>query len=256
MMQSLKARMAAKETLAGTFVKTPAVEVVEVLAKSSLDFIALDAEHAPFDRGRLDNCLAIARALDFPTLVRVPSGEPSEILKAMDSGATGVIVPHVYSVEKARNIAKWSRFGHGGRGFAGSTRWAGFATRPMAEILKQSEDETVVIAQIEEPEGVDAVDEIAALAGSDGLFVGPADLSVCLGTTDPNSAPVRDAMRIVGQATQKHRKTFMTFAPTTETAGELRELGVTMFFIASEHSFMMHGASAAANALHAKDTKA
>lgn len=250
-MQTLKARMAAGETLAGTFVKTPSVDVIEVLAKSSLDFIALDAEHSPFDRGRLDNCLAIARALNFPALVRVPSGDAAEILKALDSGATGVIVPHVYTVEKARDIAKWSHFGHMGRGFAGSTRWAGFATRPMAEVLKQSQEETIVIAQIEEPEGVDAIDDIAGVSNIDGLFVGPADLSVCLGTTDPTSKPVRDAMRKVGQAAEKHQKTFMTFAPTADTADELRELGVSMFFIASEQTFMMQGASAAANALHA-----
>ncbi|MEM8540875.1 MAG: aldolase/citrate lyase family protein, partial [Pseudomonadota bacterium] len=137
--QNLKNRMANGDIMTGTFVKTPSYELVEVLAKSQLDFIALDAEHVAFDRGRLDMCLAIARALDFPTLVRVPNSEPSQILNALDSGATGIIVPHIDSVEKARSVIKSCRFGHGGRGYAGSTRWAGFATRPMADVLKQSE---------------------------------------------------------------------------------------------------------------------
>ena len=69
-----KQRMLSGKVLAGTFVKTPAIEVIEVLAHSGLDFLCLDAEHAPFDRARLDACLAVARALDLPTLVRVPSG--------------------------------------------------------------------------------------------------------------------------------------------------------------------------------------
>ncbi|NND90531.1 MAG: aldolase [Granulosicoccus sp.] len=251
---SLKSRMLAGDILAGTFVKTPAHEVVEVLAMSGLDFIALDAEHAPFDRGRLDSCLAIARALDFPVLVRVPSGEPAEILKVLDSGATGIIVPHVDKIQKAQDIARCARFGHGGRGYAGSTRWAGFATRPMSDILQQSLDETVVIAQVEEPEGVELASDIAAVSGIDGLFVGPADLSVCLGTNDINSTPVRDAMRHVGEAAASHGKAFMTFAPTTASAAELNQLGVTMFFIASEHAFMLAGARESATALHALAT--
>ncbi|MFK7858433.1 MAG: HpcH/HpaI aldolase/citrate lyase family protein [Granulosicoccus sp.] len=248
---SFRSRMLAGEMLCGTFVKTPAHEVVEVLAKSGLDFITLDAEHSPFDRGRLDACLAIARALDFPTLVRVPTGTADEILKVLDSGALGVIVPHVDSVLKARDIARWSRFGHGGRGFAGSTRWAGFATRSMGDILEQSESETVVIAQIEEPEGVDAAMDIAGVSGVDGLFVGPADLSVCLGLTDPTSAPVRDAMRRVGDSCKAHDKACMTFAPDSSSAEELKALGINMFFIASEHGFMLKTAHSVASEIHA-----
>lgn len=245
-----KSRMLSGDLLAGTFMKTPAHEMVEVLAKSGLDFIALDAEHSAFDRGRLDICLAMARALDFPALVRVPTGSQDEILKVLDSGALGVIVPHVTDVEKARDISRWARFGHGGRGYAGSTRWAGFATRPMAEVLQQSIDETVVIAQIEEPEGVAESAAIAAVDGIDGLFVGPADLSVCLGTTDPSSTPVRNAMRQVGEASAANNKAFMTFAPDTQSAAELKALGVNMFFIASEHGFMLTTARHVADGIH------
>ncbi|MCY6379688.1 HpcH/HpaI aldolase family protein [Hoeflea prorocentri] len=250
---TFKERMLSGQILVGTFLKTPAHEIIEVLAKSRLDFLCLDAEHAPFDRGRMDMCLAMARALDIPTLVRVPVGESVELLKALDSGATGVVVPHVDSVEKARRIARAGRFGHGGRGYAGSTRWAGFATRPMADVLKQSEEETIVIAQIEEPEGVDAANEIAAVPGIDGLFVGPADLAVCFGTTDLSGPEVVDAMRRTGEAAKAHGKALMTFAGSSAAGPGLRELGVTMFFVASEHAFILHGANAEADAFHDLD---
>lgn len=245
-----KDRMKAGEILSGTFMKTPAYELVEVFAKSKLDFITLDAEHAPFDRGRLDVCLAMARALSLPTLVRVPAGTPSEILKALDSGATGLVVPHVDSVEKAQDVARASRFGHGGRGYAGSTRWAGYATRPMAEVLKQSTEETVVIAQIEEPEGVDVVEQIAALDGIDGLFVGPADLAVCYGVTDINAPVVRQAMERCGKAAKAHGKALMTFAPNAASCADLNKLGVTMFFVASEQSFILNAANDIAEKLN------
>lgn len=243
-------RLLAGDTLAGTFQKTASHDVVEVLSMSGLDFVCLDAEHAPFGRAELDACLAVARALGFPALVRVPSAEPAALLLALDAGATGVVVPHVDSADKAARVAKASRFGHGGRGYAGSTRWAGFATRPMADVLAQSVAETVVIAQIEEPEGVEACEAIAATDGIDGLFVGPADLAVCLGTTDQASPPVRDAMRRVGAACAAHGKAFMTFAGSTSVAPALRELGVTTFFVASEHAFVLAGARAVAEALH------
>jgi len=248
---TLREQMRAGNRLAGTFVKTPAHEIVEVLAASGLNFIALDAEHASFDRARLDACLAVARALDFPVLVRVPEGSQANILMALDAGATGVIVPHVDTLEKAQNIARWARFGHGGRGYAGSTRWAGFTTRAMADVLAQSTRETIVVAQIEEPEGVELVDDIAAVDGIDGLFVGPADLAVCYGVTDLNDPQVRAAMTVAGKACHANNKTLMTFAPTPATAAELQTLGVSMFFISSEHGFMLAGARDAATQLKA-----
>ena len=241
-MANLRDRMLRGDILAGTFVKTPAVEVIEILAMSGLDFIALDAEHSPFDRGRMDACLAVARALKFPCLVRVPAGTPSEILKVLDSGATGIIVPHVDSAEKAAAVAKAARFGHGGRGYAGSTRWAGFATRTMPEILEQSRTETIVIAQIEEPEAVEAIEAIAGTEGIDGTFVGPADLAVCLGAAGMDAPEVREAMRRTGAATRAAGKAFMTFSGSTANAAELNALGVTMFYIASEHAYMLAGA--------------
>ena len=241
---SLKTRMLAGETLVGTFVKTPAHEVIEVLARSGLDFVALDAEHAAFDRGRMDACLAIGRALGFPVLVRVQSATAPEILNALDAGAVGVVCPHIDTVEKSEAAAKAAHFGHGGRGYAGSTRWAGFATRKMTDILAD-DDDTLVLAQIEEPEGVDAAAEIAAIDGIDALFVGPADLSICYGANDPTAPVVREAMFKVGKAAAASGKAMVTFAPNADVA-DLKELGVSVFFIGSEHGFMLAGANAAA----------
>lgn len=249
-MSKFKQSLLSGQILAGTFQKTASHDVVEILSLSGLDFVCLDAEHAPFGRAQLDACLAVARARGFPALVRTPDSQPAALLQVLDAGATGIVVPHIASADAAEAVAKAARFGHGGRGFAGSTRWAGFATRPMGEVLVQSQQETVVIVQIEEPEAVDAADAIAATEGIDGLFVGPADLSVCLGTTDPTSAPVREAMRHVGEACKQHGKAFMTFAPTTDSAHELQNLGVSVFFIGSEHSFMMTMARHTAAALH------
>ena len=247
---TFRARMLAGEYLAGTFLKTPEVQMIEVLAKSKLDFICLDAEHSAFDRGRMDACLAVAHALDFPCLVRVPAGTPHDILMVLDAGATGIVVPHVDTVEKSETVAKSARFGHGGRGYAGSTRWAGFTTNTMGDLLAKSRTETVVIAQIEEPEGVDASQDIAAVEGIDGLFVGPADLSVAYGKTDQNSQELLGAIEAVGAACKANDVAYMTFVANAAKAAEWKKYGLTMFFIGSDHNWMLQGANADADGVH------
>ena len=81
--RDLRQRIRAGERLTGTFVKMAEVTVVEVLATSGLDFLVLDAEHAGWDRGRLDACLAVGRALDLPCLVRVPEASPAACIAPM-----------------------------------------------------------------------------------------------------------------------------------------------------------------------------
>lgn len=249
---NLRARVLARETLASTFVKTAEVTVIEVLATSGLDFIILDAEHAGYDRGRLDACLAVARALDFPALVRVPSASAENVLMALDAGAVGVVVPHVDSVQKAQMLATAAHFGRGGRGFAGSTRWAGFATRPMEDILAQ-DSQTIVMAQIEEPEGVDACEEIAAIDGIDALFAGPADLTVGYGHTGQDNPDLPAALDRVGKACAANGKAFVSWVPDAAKAGDWQRFGLTGFVVASEHTWIRQGAAAAAKGIHALD---
>lgn len=241
---TFRTTVATGQPLAGTFMKTPSVDMLEVLMLSGLDFVCIDGEHAPFDRQTLNACLALARAADFPVLIRVSSGSAEQIGAALDLGAVGIVVPHVTDAAVAQRIAQASRFGHGGRGYAGSTRWAGFATRGMADILEQSREETIVIAQIEDPEAVDNCAEIAATDGIDALFLGPADLSVAYGKTDTDSDELHAAMARVGEAAKAAGKAYMTFVANADRAKDLRKYGFGAFFIASEHAWILKGARA------------
>ena len=196
----LKAKMKKQVPLLGTFVRTPSIEIVEILAVSDLDFVILDAEHFPFDRSRIDSCLALGKALNFPILVRVPNSSHSEILKVLDAGAIGIVVPHVDSVPKAKEIVKAAHYGSGGRGYAGGTRSSGRLSRPMSEVIEEAKKRTIVIAQIEEASGVNSIDEIAAVDGLDAVFLGPSDLSLSYGQTDLESHFLVDSMVKVGEA--------------------------------------------------------
>lgn len=247
---SFRQRLVSRMPLAGTFLKTPALQLIEVLAQSELDFVCLDAEHAPFDRSAIDACCAMGRALDFPVLVRVADGSPREILQALDCGAVGIVVPHVDSVAKAVDVARSARFGRGGRGFAGSTRWAGYATQSMPDLLARSHEETVVMAQIEEPAGVEACEAIAAIQGIDALFVGPADLSVGYGHDTQSSDDLIRALERVGKAAQAAGKAYVSWVANAQKAQDWSAYGMSCFFISSEHAWMRAAATAEARGVH------
>ena len=104
---TLRRRLLAREHLIGTFVKTPTTHATEILGALGFDFVVIDEEHAPFDRMAIDAALLAARAAGTAALVRVQSA--TSILSVLDCGATGVLVPHVASAARAREVAATCR---------------------------------------------------------------------------------------------------------------------------------------------------
>jgi 2-keto-3-deoxy-L-rhamnonate aldolase RhmA len=242
---SFRRRLRAGERLLGTFVKTPHPAIVEVLGHGALDCLCLDAEHAPFDRGDLDVALLAARAADLPSLVRVPRAEAPELLNALDLGATGVLVPHVASAAAARSIAAACRYGGGdGRGYAGSTRAAGYGTRKMGDILRRANDGVTVVAQIEDAAALAEIDAIAAVDGIDALFVGRMDLTVSLGAASPDDPVVVDAVRAICAAARRHGRAVGMFTPTTAEAAQWFDAGASLFLLGSDQQWVLQGAAA------------
>lgn len=239
---NFRQRLLAKEKLIGTFLKTPSPIICEVLGLTPLDAVCIDAEHAPFDRLVLDSCIQALRAAGMPSLVRVPSAAPEQILNALDCGATGIVVPHVTSAKQAEGIAKAARFGPGGRGYAGSTRAAVYTTKPMAEHKADSEKETTVIAFVEDIEAVDAIAEIAAVEGIDCLFVGRIDLTVAYGAESPNDPRVVAAVEKICQLGSKAGKTVGMFVANVDEVSVWQEQGANLFLLTSDHGFILSGA--------------
>ncbi len=243
MADNLKMRLAAGETVVGSFVKTPSPIIVEVLALTGLDCLCLDAEHAPFDRLTLDQCILAARAAGKDVLVRVPSALPEHSLNALDCGATGVLVPHIRSADEARAAVRACQYGPGGRGYAGSSRAAGYAMRPIDAHLAASAARTVVILQIEDPEAVEAIDEIAQVAGVDALFIGRVDLTVAYGATSQDDPRVVAAVEHVCARARHHGRPVGMFLARIEDVPKWRERGASLFLLGSDHGFLVEGAA-------------
>ncbi len=240
---SFRQHLLAKKLLLGTFVKTPSPVITEVLGLTELNAICLDAEHAPFGRVELDACVQTLRAADMPSLVRIAGTAHEKILQALDYGATGIIVPHVRTAEQAKEIARVAHFGEGGRGYAGSTRAAGFTTKSMHDHLTDSRNETTVIAQIEDPEAVDAIDEICKIDGIDCLFIGRIDLTVALNAKSPNDDKVIKAVEKVCRAGRSANKTVGMYVSNINEARHWIEQGTSLFMLASDHNFILNGAA-------------
>ena len=240
--RDFRQRLLAGDLLVGTFVKTPHASVVEILGHSPVDCVCLDAEHAPFDRTALDMALLAARASNLAALVRIQRSDATDVLNALDLGATGVLVPHVTSAEIAYRVASSARYGPAGRGYAGSTRAAGYTTRSMSEITSEANSTVAVIAQIEDAAAMDHLDSIAAVEGLDALFVGRMDLTVSLGAQSPSDKQVVAAVRAICAAARRHGRPVGMFTSTIEEALQWVAEGVSLFLLASDQQWILQGA--------------
>ena len=231
-----RTRLLAREHLIGTFIKTPTTHATEILGALGFDFVVIDEEHAPFDRMATDAALLAARAVGIAALVRVQN--TANILSVLDSGATGVLVPHVATAAHAREVAAACRYQGGRRGYSGSPRHAGYGASGMWKTVEAADAVTTVIAQIEDPEALDEIDAIAAVDGIDALFIGRGDLSVALGAKSSDAPEVRSAVERIGKAARTADKPVCVFVGGQAEASWLRDQGATAFVVASDQSFI------------------
>ena len=240
---AFRERFAAREPLLGTFIKTPTSHATEILGDVGFDFIVVDQEHAPFDRGTIDTVLLGARAANTAGIVRVPDAGAAGILSVLDCGAIGVLVPHVASPEKARDVAAAARYRGGRRGFSNSPRAGGYGRLGVWDHVEKADAETTVIAMIEDPEALDVIDAIVAVDGLDGVFIGRGDLTVALGASGSNAPEVRGATERITAAALEAGKAVCAMTPGGDDARWLKGLGVTAMIVASDQAFMRQAAS-------------
>ncbi|NKF24124.1 HpcH/HpaI aldolase family protein [Solimonas marina] len=223
----------------GTFVKTLSGQTVEVLGQSGMDFVVLDAEHAPFGIESVDRALCASRAASLDTLVRVPNHDPAFINSCLDSGACGIVAPHIRSADAAQSIVDAVRYDRGKRGFSPSGR-AGRYGAFDASAYRQAADATnMVWCQIEDHDAMDRLDEIAAVDGVDCLFIGPADLSLSLGLDGQDDPRLQDAIKKIAAAGRHHHKAVALFVPSVERVGPMLDLDITVFVCGSDQSLML-----------------
>lgn len=173
----LRARWSRGETTTNCWMTIPHPFIAEVASRSGFDSLCIDMQHGLVDLDAVTGMLQATTAARKPTLVRVPWNEPSVIMRVLDMGAAGVVVPLVESAEEAeRAVAACSYPPRGNRSF-GPTR----AAVAYADYFQRAQDGLLVFAMIETKRGLENLHDVLATPGLTGVYVGPADLSLALG---------------------------------------------------------------------------
>jgi 4-hydroxy-2-oxoheptanedioate aldolase len=154
--------------------------VAKLSVDTGIDFLWIDTEHRPFGVEAVEWIPLICRKAGCEPIIRVAGLEPDLIKKALDIGASGIMVPQVDTAEEARLAVQYCRYPPAGsRGV--SPLWPIFADVPYEAYLRAANDETCVIVQVETPQGIANLEAICAVEGVDVVFAGPLDLSAALG---------------------------------------------------------------------------
>ena len=216
----LKQKLNAGQTVFGCFLRFADAEVAEFLSLQGFDFLVLDAEHGVMEPR---DCQHMARAADLhdvTPLVRVPTNNPTHLLRYLDTGAHGAHVPMVNSAEQAEAAVQAIKYQpRGRRGLAGA-RAADYGQRlPLDEYTRFANEQTLVTVQIETIAAVEALPEIVKVDGVDVIFVGPTDLSNSLGVTGQSQHPkMKQTLDRIVELVVESDKTLAIMVPGAEAA--------------------------------------
>jgi len=210
--------------------------LVEMIGYSGLDFVVIDTEHSGNTMEQVGNMVRAADVAGITPIVRVTANSPELILRALDSGAGGVLVPQVNTAEEVTAVVRAARYApKGERGIAGVVRAARYGFIPMQEYLTGANRENLVITQVEHVDAVKNLDSILAVEGVDGIFIGPTDLSQSMGITGKFSDPeLRRTIHSVIKKTRRTDKWAGIFCLDAEDAAYWKAAGAHFLAIATE----------------------
>jgi 4-hydroxy-2-oxoheptanedioate aldolase len=214
--------------------------MAELMADAGAEFVIVDLQHGEATAPDLPGILRANELHGSAPLVRVQWCEPSMIMRALDAGADGVIVPMVEDAEQATVAAQATRYAPTGNRSFGPTRRA----RPV----QKANDTVLCYPMIETPRGLANVDEILAVDGVDGVFFGPVDLGLCLGVPFPESyrhPEVQAALEVCIAAANARGKVVGTVSNGHDHEVALFESGVAFVCLGSDKSFVTAGIKAA-----------
>ncbi|MFC4766594.1 HpcH/HpaI aldolase family protein [Effusibacillus consociatus] len=231
----LKQKLHEGKTVYGLFSSIPSPVMVEMIGCAGFDFVILDTEHLCMNPETLENMIRAAEAVNLTALVRVSDGSPGSILRALDAGAQGVVVPHVRTKEEAEAIVSASRYYPQGNRSLNGGRPAGFGKLDLQTYIQTANEEIMVVAMIENREGVEHIDEILSVPGIDMVLEGAADLSQSYGVPWQTRAPVvREALQRVQETASRAGVPYCAIPRAEEDFPAWHNKGVRVFVLGDE----------------------
>jgi 2-keto-3-deoxy-L-rhamnonate aldolase RhmA len=223
-------------------------------AASDHDWLFIDMEHGSITPHEATQICIAALPTGVTPIVRICADSLDEGTRALDNGALGVIVPHVDTAERAKQIAKAFRYppiGH--RSWGGPPAVFGYKPPGNAEAQAALNEQVLVVAMIESPEAVKNAAAIAAVEGIDALLIGTSDLTAELGISGQiGHERVAEAYKIVGDACRQNGKALgMGGVYDKDNATKYIKSGARMILSGADHVYLMAGAKARSETLRA-----
>lgn len=200
-----KKALAEGKTQIGCWMTFGEASTAEIMGTAGFDWLVIDGEHTPNDiRSIRDQLMALDASPSHP-VVRVPIGEPWIIKQVMDAGAQTVLVPMVESAEHAHEMVRAVTYPPLGIRGVGATSARATRFGAVSDYVQTADQEVCLIVQVENRAGIAALDDILAVDGIDGVFIGPADLSTDMGFGGNSAAPevravIADALKRIKAA--------------------------------------------------------
>ncbi|MFI9048703.1 HpcH/HpaI aldolase/citrate lyase family protein [Streptomyces sp. NPDC053427] len=231
----VRRKLAAGQEVHGLFSTLPDPAVVEMIGCAGYDFVILDTEHTLVDPQQLEHLIRAAEANGLTPFVRVPEADPGAVLRALDAGAMGIVVPHVRTRADVDAAIRAARYAPEGMRSLNGGRGPGFGRIDLTDYIRRANAEIMLVPLIEDAEGVAAIDEILAPGGVDLVLPGPGDLSQSYGVPWQVRHPrVQEAVRAVRAACARHSVPFCALSTTPERRAQWRADGVTAFVLGDD----------------------
>jgi 2-keto-3-deoxy-L-rhamnonate aldolase RhmA len=221
------------------------VDIAQIAQSCDFDWLFIDMEHNSMSVDTAAQICQAALAVGITPMIRVPAHEAFHSTRLLDTGAQGIVIPHVSTVEQARAVVDFCRFtplGH--RSIPGSLPQTRFMPLPVTETVSLINAETLVVAMIETLEGRDNVDAIAAVPGIDVLLVGCTDMAAELGVPGQlGHASLKDTLDTVFAACERHGKVGGVGGVYDDALmAEYIRKGARLILSGSDLAFLMAGA--------------
>jgi 4-hydroxy-2-oxoheptanedioate aldolase len=241
---SFRSRVLAREPLLGCFLTWPTAGVAELLALAQFDFLVLDTEHGFFSIESVERMVIAADGAAIPSIVRVPSCVAAEVGRSLDAGAAGILFPRGDGAAMVRAAIESAKFPPAGKRGLGGVRANRYGSIPLDQFVREANERTVMVAQIETASALAEVDQIASEPGLDVLFVGPNDLTQALGVPGQYADPrYKQAFEKIARQAQASRKAAGIMLGRADQIPGLREIGYT-FFTTSDRALFLESARA------------
>ena len=206
----------------------------EIAAMCGFDCIWIDLEHVPNSMKDVEQTVRAAKIYDVDVLTRVSKGCYSDMVRPLEGDSTGIMVPHLMSLEEAKQIVYYTKFHPiGRRPIDGGNADGAYCLVSGKDYMQQANEERFTVVQIEDPEPLDQLEEICALPGIDMIFFGPADFSQGIGAPNSNDPRIDEARRLIAATARRHGK-FAGTVGGAATFDNLVEMGYTFISVGAD----------------------